>query len=185
MGIRMQRGDRMSKAKKIALSGMMAALAAAIMMLGGLIPIATFCCPAIAGLCLIPIFVECGERMAWAGYVAVALLSIFLSPDKESALLFIFLGYYPVLKWRIDMLRPLALRIGTKFALFNVAVLIMYALCLFVFKLDQVLRDYQDLSTIMLTACIALGNICLFLYDRLIPRFTSFYVHRAGSARRH
>ena len=54
----------MNNAKKIALSGVLCALAIAVMMLGGMIPLATFCCPAIAGLCLIPIFVECGERTA-------------------------------------------------------------------------------------------------------------------------
>ena len=161
----------MNNAKKIALSGVLCALAIAVMMLGGMIPFATFCCPAIAGLCLIPIFVECGERMAYAAYAAIALLAGFLSPDKESALLFAFLGYYPVLKWRLDMIRIAP-------ALFNAAVLAVYALCLFVFKLDQVMRDYQELSTVMLIVCLALGNLCLILYDRLIRISANLYVSR-------
>lgn len=171
-------GNRMTGAKRIALSGMMAALGTAVMMLGGLIPLATFCCPAIAGLCLIPVFVECGERTGYAAYAAIALLSLFLSPDKESALLFVFLGYYPVLKWRLDMIRSTPLRIAVKLVLFNAAVILMYVLCLFVLRLDQVLRDYQELSTALLIACLALGNVCLLLYDRLIRVFVSLYVRR-------
>lgn len=168
----------MNNAKKIALSGVLCALAVAVMMLGGMIPLATFCCPAIAGLCLIPIFVECGERTAYAAYIAIALLAGFLSPDKESALLFAFLGYYPVLKWRLDMIRIAPARIAAKLALFNAAVLAVYALCLFVFKLDQVMRDYQELSTVMLIVCLALGNLCLILYDRLIRISANLYVSR-------
>ena len=168
----------MNSAKKIALSGVLCALAVAVMMLGGMIPLATFCCPASAGLCLIPIFVDCGERTSYAAYIAIALLSMFLSPDKESALLFAFLGYYPVLKWRLDMIRIAPARIAAKLALFNAAVLAAYALCLYVFKLDQVLRDYQTLSTIMLIICFAIGNLCLILYDRLIRISAHLYVAR-------
>ena len=65
----------MKQTKKLALTGMLCALAAGIMMLGNLIPLATFCCPALAGLMLIPVFVECGERMSWSAYAAIALLS--------------------------------------------------------------------------------------------------------------
>ena len=39
-----------TSSRRIAVSGMMVALGAAVMLLGGVIPIATFCCPAIAGL---------------------------------------------------------------------------------------------------------------------------------------
>ena len=42
----------MKQTKKLALTGMLCALAAGIMMLGNLIPLATFCCPALAGLML-------------------------------------------------------------------------------------------------------------------------------------
>ena len=52
--------------RKMAVSGMMAALGAAVMLLGGVIPLATFCCPALAGLMLIPLVFDCGRTHAWS-----------------------------------------------------------------------------------------------------------------------
>ena len=43
------------RSRKIAVGGMMTALAVAVMLLGGVIPAATFCCPALAGLLLLPV----------------------------------------------------------------------------------------------------------------------------------
>ena len=82
----------MKKSRKMALTGMLCALAVVIMMLGGVIPLATFCCPALAGLMLIPVFVECGEKLSWCAYAAIAALSLILCPDKEAALMLAFIG---------------------------------------------------------------------------------------------
>ena len=74
-----------TSSRRIAVSGMMVALGAAVMLLGGVIPIATFCCPAIAGLALIPLVFDCGWAYALSAYGAIALLSLMLCPDKEAA----------------------------------------------------------------------------------------------------
>ena len=50
--------------RRIALSGMMVALATAILLMGGVIPAATFCGPALAGLLLVPVMAEGGRRYA-------------------------------------------------------------------------------------------------------------------------
>lgn len=168
----------MKRTKKIALTGMLCALAAVIMGMGGMIPLATFCCPALAGLMLIPVFVECGEKLAWGAYVAIAALGLILCPDKEAALLFVFAGYYPVLRWRLDQIRRGPLRVLAKLGVFNAAVLAMYGLSIFVFRMDQLLRDYQEMGVALTAACLLLGNVCLLLYDRLIAVMTALYVNR-------
>lgn len=168
----------MRASRKMALTGMLCALAVVVMLLGGLIPLATFCCPAIAGLMLIPIFVECGEKLAWAAWAAIALLSLMLCPDKEAALLFLFIGHYPVLRWRLEQIRGGVRRILAKLGTFNLAVAAMYALCIFVFQLDQVLRDYQEMSAALAAACLLIGNVTLLLYDRLLGVMTRLYVDR-------
>ena len=168
----------MKNSKKIALTGMLCALAAVIMMMGGLIPLATFCCPAIAALVLIPIFVECGERLCWGAYIAIAALSLMLCPDKEAAALFVFLGYYPILKWRLEQIRRGALRIIAKLGIFNIAIALAYALLIFLFQMDQLLREYAEMGMALTIACLLLGNISLLLYDRLLGIFTALYVNR-------
>lgn len=168
----------MNNTKKIALTGLMCALGAVIMMMGGLMPLATFACPLAAGLVLIPIFVECGGKLAWGAYIAVAALGLMLCPDKEAALLFAFLGHYPVLKWRIDQLRSRALRIGAKLAIFNACVLAMYALIIFVFRMEMIIAEYREMGIALTAVTLLLGNVCMLMYDRMILVFTYLYVNK-------
>ena len=168
----------MKKSRKMALTGVLCALAVVIMMLGGVIPLATFCCPALAGLMLIPVFVECGEKLSWCAYAAIAALSLILCPDKEAALLLAFIGYYPILRWRMDQLRSRLLRVVAKLGVFNLAVIAMYALSILVLQMDQILREYQEMGLALTVACLLVGNITLLLYDRLIAIMTALYVNR-------
>ena len=168
----------MKKSRKMALTGMLCALAVVIMMLGGVIPLATFCCPALAGLMLIPVFVECGEKLSWCAYAAIAALSLILCPDKEAALLLAFIGYYPILRWRLDQLRSSLLRVVAKLGVFNLAVLAMYALSILVLQMDQILREYQEMGLALTVACLLIGNVTLLLYDRMIAIMTALYVNR-------
>lgn len=168
----------MKKSRKMALTGMLCALAVVIMMLGGVIPLATFCCPALAGLMLIPVFVECGEKLSWCAYAAIAALSLILCPDKEAALLLAFIGYYPILRWRLDQLRSRLLRVVAKLGVFNLAVLAMYALSILVLQMDQILREYQEMGLALTIVCLLVGNVTLLLYDRLIAIMTALYVNR-------
>ena len=168
----------MRKSRKMALTGMLCALAVVIMMLGGVIPLATFCCPALAGLMLIPVFVECGEKLSWCAYAAIAALSLILCPDKEAALLLAFIGYYPILRWRLDQLRSGFVRVIAKLGVFNLAVAAMYALSILVLQMDQILREYQEMGLALTAACLLVGKVTLLLYDRLIAIMTALYVKR-------
>ena len=168
----------MKKSRKMALTGMLCALAVVIMMLGGFIPLATFCCPALAGLMLIPVFVECGEKLGWCAYAAIAALSLMLCPDKEAALLLTFIGYYPILRWRLDQLRSRFLRVVAKLGVFNLAMIAMYALSILVLHMDQILAEYREMGLALTVACLLIGNVTLLLYDRMIAIMTALYVNR-------
>ena len=148
------------------------------MLRGGLIPLATFCCPALAGLMLIPVFVECGEKLSWCAYAAIAALSLILCPDKEAALLLVFIGYYPILRWRLDQLRSRILRVVAKLGVFNLAVIAMYALSILVLHMDQILNEYREMGLVLTAVCLLVGNVTLLLYDRLIAVMTALYVNR-------
>lgn len=168
----------MNKAKKMALTGLMCALGTVIMLLGGVIPLATFACPMLAGLMLIPVFVECGQKMAFGAYVAIAALGLILCPDKEAALLFAFIGHYPLIRWRLDQLRSGLLRLIAKLGVFNACILAMYALILWVFRMDAIIAEYKEMGIWMTAVTLLLGNICLVMYDRMIVVFTHIYVHK-------
>jgi len=147
-------------------------------MMGGMIPLATFCCPALAGLMIIPIFVECGEKFSWGAYIAIALLGLILCPDKEAALLFAFLGYYPVLRWRLEQIRRTPLRVIAKLGIFNIAVGIMYAAILFVLRMDKLIQEYREMGVALTIGCLVIGNATLLIYDMLLARLTALYIYK-------
>ena len=153
----------------VALGGVFAALAITIMCLGGLIPVATYICPMLCSLILAFIFQECGRRIAWAWYGAVSILSVLLGPDKEAAIVYLFLGYYPIIKQWIDRRKISFL---WKLAIFNMAVLVMYSFMIWVIGLEQVVRDFSGLGIALTVAMLLMGNIALFMLDFLLGRIS-------------
>ena len=111
--------------KELALSGMMAALGTVIMCLGGIIPIALYACPILASAVLLPVREDCRRAYGWCCYATIAGLSLVLCPDKEAALVFAFLGYYPLVKPGIDRLKRPALRLLTKAAVAAVSLIML------------------------------------------------------------
>ena len=157
------------EARKIALGGMMAALAVVIMSLGGLIPVATFVCPMLCMLLLAFVTRFCGSRIGWAWYGAVAILSLLMGPDKEAAAVFAFLGFYPIIKPKLDRMKLGAV---LKLVLFNGLILSMYAVLIRLFGMDQIAAEYQELGTLMTVVVLLLGNVTFFLLDKVLTRFS-------------
>lgn len=166
------------KSRTMALCGMMCALGTAVMLLGGMIPLATFCCPALAGLALLPVMAEAGRRMALGAYGAVAALSLLLCPDKEAALVFAFLGYYPVLKATLDRIGRRGLRIAVKLAVFDGAMLVQLALMAWVLNMRQALAEYAGMTQAMLVVFILLANATMLLYDRMLTVMMAVYLKK-------
>ena len=149
----------------VALGGVMAALAVVIMTFGGMIPIATYVCPMLCMFLLFAVNRLCGSRIGWAWYAAVTLLCLLLSPDKEAAAVFMALGYYPIIKPKIDR-KPC--KWLWKFLLFNAVTLVLYALLLYVVGMEQLLQEFTELGTAGLIVTLLLGNVCFFLTDRVL-----------------
>lgn len=149
----------------MALGGVLAALAVVIMSLGGLIPVATFVCPMLCMLLLTVVLRQCGRRIAWAWYGAVAILSLLLGPDKEAAAVFVFLGYYPNVKPRLDRLK---LPMLWKGLLFNGSILIMYWLLMNLFGMASIAAEFQEMGFALLIVTLLLGNVTFFLLDRVL-----------------
>lgn len=157
--------SKRTPASVVALGGVLAALAVIIMNLGGLIPVATYVCPMLCMMLLQVVRKTCGDRIAWAWYGAVAILSLLLSPDKEAAAVFVFLGYYPIVKPRLDSLKGKWLWKGL---LFNGATLLMYWLLMNLFGMAQIAAEFQEMGVVMTVVTLILGNVTFFLLDRLL-----------------
>ena len=158
---------RNSSAKQIALGGMMAALALVIMNLGGLIPTATFVCPMLCCLILQVVRKLCGDRIAWAWYGAVSILSLLVGPDKEAAAVFLFLGYYPIIKPKFDKSKFKWL---WKLLYFNAVILLMYWLLIHLFGMAQLAAEWEELGFVLTAVMLVLGNVTFILLDKVLSR---------------
>ena len=157
--------SKRTPASAVALGGVLAALAVIIMNLGGLIPVATYVCPMLCMLLLQTVLKTCGARTAWAWYGAVAVLSLLLAADKEAAAVFVFLGYYPIVKPKLDRAKGKWL---WKALLFNGATLVMYWLLMNLFGMAQIAAEFQEMGVALTAATLILGNVTFFLLDRLL-----------------
>lgn len=162
-----RREDVRFSVRSVALGGMMAALAMVIMCLGGMIPLATFVCPMLCMLVLQFVFRSCGARIGWAWYGAVAILSMLMGPDKEGAALFLFLGFYPLVKPKLEKL-PLSWL--WKAMLFNAAILLMYTVLIHLFGMAALASEFQQMGTVMLIVTLIMGNVTFFLLDKILGR---------------
>ena len=158
---------RKTPAAKISLGGMLAALALVIMNLVGMIPVATFVCPMLCMMILTLVIRFCGKRIGWAWYGAVSILSVLLAPDKEAAAIFVFLGYYPLLKPSLDKLKSGGL---LKLLFFNSVILLMYWLLINLFGLAQIAQEYRELGLAMTIFTLITGNLIFFMLDKILAR---------------
>ena len=149
----------------MALGGVLAALAVVIMSMGTLIPVATYVCPMLCCLILKLVLSACGKRVAWAWFGAVAILSVLMAPDKESAAVFAGIGYYPIVKPSLDRRKLSWLWKGL---LFNVSILAVYWLLLHLFGIAQLLAEFEGMGAAMTAVLLILGNVTFFLLDRLL-----------------
>lgn len=159
---------RSNIAKVTALGGMMAALAVVLMSLGGMIPLSTFICPMLCIIMLQYILETCGSRIGWAWYGAVAFLSLMFGPDKEAVAVFIFLGYYPMLKQKLDKMHLDRL---LKAIYFNTSILLMYWLLMNLMGMTEIIQEFAELGTFMTVFTLILGNITFFMLDLVLGRF--------------
>ncbi len=153
--------------RNIALGGILAAACMVIMLLGGLIPIATYVCPVLCTLVCAVVLRQCGRGITWAWYGCVAVLSALMAPDKEAAAVFAFLGYYPLIKGVFDRLKAGWI---LKAVFFNCATAVLYFALIFLLGMEQLASEYMEFGLVGLMLILVLGNATFFLLDRLLGR---------------
>ena len=151
----------------MALGGVLAALAVVIMSLGGMIPVATYVIPVLCMALLQVVLKSCGRRVAWAWYGAVAILGLMMCPDKEAAAVFAALGYYPILKPRLDRMRWKWLWKGL---LFNGVTLALYWLMMNLLGMAELAAEFAEMGKWLTLLTLLLGNLTFFLVDRMLTK---------------
>ena len=151
-----------ASSRQMALGGMLTATAVVIMCLGSLIPVNTYVCPVLCILITRVVLERCGRRIGWCYYIATAVLSLMLAPDREAALVYAFLGYYP-------MIRPFFEKLGVfawyaKLLLFTLAGGASYGMLLVVMGAGAAMSEGWVLTVVT----VLLWDALFLLTDRLL-----------------
>lgn len=156
---------RRNETKRIALAGILAGLAVVIMCLGAIIPFSTYISPMLCCITLCVVSGFCGIRLSWTCYAVVSILSFLLCPDKEAAMVFIVLGYYPLIKLYLEKCK---FAFVLKILFFNTSVWLAYSALIFLLGMQDLLKESMEFGYVGLVVILLLGNVTFFILDRLL-----------------
>ena len=167
---------------RLAFCSVIAALEVAIMMAAGLFRIGTYTFPCFAGLLAIAIVIEYRCKWAFGVFFVSAVLSFFLSGDKEAVIMFIALfGYYPILKNIIERYNKNAVvRWIIKLFVFNAAAVGSFFVVTLILEIPA--SEFSIFGVYLPYVFLLAGNVFFILYDLSINVFVRFYVQRLRNA---
>ena len=172
------RSGCVKKSAQVALGGLASALCLLFMFMTGMIPFATYVLPAAAGVVLVAVVCENGNRTALLVYLAVSLLSIFVVPDREAAFMFIFFfGYYPIIKEALDKITFFPLRFVVKQVIFNIAIITGYYFIIYALGMPDIMTDFGDFGKYSVYVLLGVGNITFIIYDFALKNIFFLYRH--------
>ena len=158
------------RARPLALCGLLSALAAALLILGGVLPGMVFCAPILAMGVLLPVLEECGPKATGTSYAAVSILALLLAPDRETAFVYLFFGWYPILRPKIAALPSRPLRVLARLAVCSAAAVLLYGLALRLMGLTEEIAAWY-VNALLLAA----GNAVFLLTDATLARLTGVW----------
>ena len=161
----------------IAFCSISAALSTAVMLLGGLVPVFTYCSPLLASLFLIPVPDLYGRGPALATWCVTAALSLLIGADKEAAFFYLFFGWYPIVKPWMDAHLGALPRLLLKTLLFAAASGLMYWLTCTVLGIEEIAASFSASRWLNL-AFFAAVVLCMLLFDKALERVTALYLGR-------
>ena len=112
--------------KHMVISAMLCAVGVILLMLGSLFTVVDLSVAVVASLLCIWAVIEIGGFYPWLIWIVTSVLALLLVPQKSPALYYaFFLGYYPIVKEKIERKFALTLAIVCKLAVFHVSLLLM------------------------------------------------------------
>ena len=158
--------------KKLVVAGVLAALSVIILYLGCAIEVLDLTMSAIVSLLVVVIVIEMGYIYAWLTYIATAILSILLLPQKSPAIFYAcFMGFYPIIKSYLERINSALARWIIKLVVGNAALALMFIL------MSLFLPDEFEGGWLMLVTYL-LGIIAFLMYDVALSKLITLYFVR-------
>lgn len=162
------------KSRELAFCGVLSALGTVLVLLGSLLPGSTYCAPILGMLPLLPVLSEFGSRPALGVYGVTAALTMLLVPDRELAGVYLFFGFYPVLRLLLNRIPSRLLRLVLKLAVFNGALCALYTALIWLLGLGALSLPGGGALAV---ALVAGGNLVFLLLDVALGRLTLLWQH--------
>jgi hypothetical protein len=146
------------------------------MFLTGVIPVLSLALPMVSGTLMMIIKEEVSTGWAFLTYTSVSLLSLFITFDKESSIMFIFLfGLYPILKTFFDRVGSRLLRVALKLLYYNVSVTIAFQLTFIVFGSRELADQMNQYFEHGMLALLIFTNPVFMTYDYVLANLKGIY----------
>lgn len=163
----------LSKTNKITICAMMAA-SAVVVMLTSYFPYLTYAIPAIAGLCIMISLIETDTKWALLSYLSSAVIVAIVAEPEAKMLYILFFGFYPIVKAVFEKIKSRLIEYILKFAVFNAAVILAYAVFAVLFSID--VGDMGDFGKYSAIILLFAANIVFVVYDIAVSRMAQFYI---------
>ncbi len=163
----------MNLSQRISFCGVLCALSC-VALISTVFPYATYALAALAGMVFTAATLELGTRYGILCYMVTAIISLLITPDIEAKILFLtFLGYYPVIKLRLDLLENRLLSWGIKLIVFNISIIASFCVLTYVIGVDE--TEFMIGGVYLPWLFLVLGNIVFVIYDVALSRVNAFY----------
>lgn len=162
----------MKNSKVIAYSGVATALSVVMLFLGSIFWVLGYTMPLVASLVMIILLDSISQKSALLTFVSTSIISFILLNDKECVLLYIlFFGYYPLIRDKINDIKPKSLSYLLKFITFNAAMVLTQVLCVYVFGIpfDDMLGKW---GIVLFVLCL---NLVFVVFDKLYTLLLRLY----------
>lgn len=162
----------MKNSKVIAYSGVATALSVVMLFLGSIFWVLGYTMPLVASLVMIILLDSISQKSALLTFVSTSVISFILLNDKECVLLYVlFFGYYPLIRDKINDIKPKFLSYLLKFVSFNAAMVLTQILCVYVFGIpfDDMLGKW---GIVVFVLCL---NLVFVVFDKLYTLLLRLY----------
>lgn len=159
----------------VALGGIVSAISLVLLLLASIFPFGTYAFPCFAGMLLLIIIYEIGYPLTIGVYIAVSILSFLIVPDKESVLYYVmFLGFYPIIKNKLDTISSIVLRYLLKILIFNVCIIAAFYIGLFLLSIPK--DSFTIFGLYLPYVFLIIGNIFFIIYDLCLNVLLRMYI---------
>ncbi len=154
---------------RIALGGTLASMCLVSQFITGVFPAFYIVMPMICGILVTVMATETNVWWGFLMYLAVSTLSLFVTPNKDAALIFImFFGHYPLIRPYLHRLRLKPLIYILKLLIYNACILAYFFLTVYLFGMDELLEEMGEFGKYGAYLLLGSANVMFVSYDYLM-----------------